>query len=299
VLGSEVEAWSVPELPESWQETLDTLRPTRDRNEYLWEFRKKAPQPVVFRPPPKMNSSLSHLHLQHPFVQRVLGRFLSQGYSAHDLSRVTVVRTRHDALVRVIAFGRLSLFGQGAARLHDQLVSVGARWMEGKEDELKPFAEDADRKAVEMLEQVLAESPSLADVGDSVKAKLQAVTPKVFTRLWAHIRDEADALAHEAERKLSQRGAEESEALKHILAAQRTAIVAEIERRLGNDQLLLQFDKKELEQFKKEKAHLDGRLVSIENEIATEPAQINALYNVALRRLEPVGLVFLWPETRG
>src|SRR5262249_6674855 len=142
-----------------------------------------------------------------------------------------------------IAFGRLSLFGHGAARLHDQLVSVGARWIEGKEDELKPFAEDADRKAVEMLEQVLAESPSLSDVGDSVKAKLQAVTPKVFARLWKHVRDEADALSHEAERKLTQRGAEESEALKNILAAQRASIVAEIERRLGNDQLLLQFDK--------------------------------------------------------
>lgn len=25
----------------------------------------------------------------------------------------------------------------------------------------------------------------------------------------------------------------------------------------------------------------------------------HGLYNVALRRLEPVGLVFLWPETRG
>ena len=32
-----------------------------------------------------------------------------------------------DNLIRVIAFGRLSLFGRGAARLHDQLVSVAAQ----------------------------------------------------------------------------------------------------------------------------------------------------------------------------
>ena len=75
---------------------------------------------------------------------------------------MTVVRTRHDALVRVIAFGRLSLFeGHGATRLHDQLVSVAARWMEGNEQEIKAFADDADRKAIEILEQVLTEAPTL------------------------------------------------------------------------------------------------------------------------------------------
>jgi hypothetical protein len=117
--------------------------------------------------------------------------------------------------------------------------------------------------------------------------------------LWRHIRDEADALAHDAERKLVQRGAEESEALKTILETQRAAIQTEIDRRLGSSQLLIQFDKREAEQFKKEKEYMDGRLVSIQKEIGREPQQIEALYQVALRRLEPVGLVFLWPETRG
>src|ERR1019366_9262735 len=77
---ADTEAWAMPDLPESWQQTVDTLRPPRARAEPFWEFRKKPPQPVVFRPPLKMNSGLSHLHLQHPVVQRVLGRFLSQGY---------------------------------------------------------------------------------------------------------------------------------------------------------------------------------------------------------------------------
>lgn len=294
-----VEAWTVPDMPESWQRTLDTLRPARGRNEQFWEFRKRAPLPVVFRPPPKMNSELAHLHLQHPVVQRVLGRFLSQGYSAHDLSRVTVVRTRHDSLVRVIAFGRLSLFGVGATRLHDQLVSVAARWTEGKEDAIQPFAEDADRKAVEMLEQVLTESPTLEGVSASVQAKLVAAAPKVFSRIWKHIRDEADALAHSAEQRLGQRGTEEAEALRKILGTQRMAIIAEIERRhqLTFDDLKL--DKREQDQFRKEQDHMGERLVAIQLELEREPKQIEALYKVALRRLEPVGLVVLWPETRG
>jgi len=33
--------------------------------------------------------------------------------------------------------------------------------------------------------------------------------------------------------------------------------------------------------------------------IETEPKQIEALYQVVLHRLEPVGLVVLWPENRG
>jgi hypothetical protein len=295
----DAEAWVMPDLPEAWQDTLDTLRAPRKRIEPFWEFRNRPPQPVVFRPPLQMNSALCHLHLQHPVVRRVLGRFLSQGYSAHDLSRVTVVRTRHDSLVRVIAFGRLSLFGSGATRLHDKLVSVAARWVDGKESELKPFAEDADRKAVEMLEQVLTESPTLEGVSATVQAKLLAVATGVFGTLWKTIREEADALAHDAERMLLQRGAEESQALRTILQTQRTSIVAEIERRGGDTQLVMQFDKREAEQFRKEREHMDDRLASIEKEITEEPKQIEAIYKVALRRLEPVGLVFLWPETRG
>jgi hypothetical protein len=294
-----IETWTMPPLPEAWQNTLDCLRPARGRNEPFWEFRKKAPLPLVFRPPPKMNSELAHLHLQHPVVQRVLGRFLSQGYSAHDLSRVTVVRTRHDSLTRIIAFGRLSLFGPGATRLHDQLISVAARFIDSKGLELKPFAEEADKKAIDLLEQVLAEAPSLEAVSPTVQAKLADAAPTAFAQLWKHICDEADSAAHDAERKLTLRGVEDADSLREIVTLQRSAIVAEIQRRsqLTFDDLGL--DKREQDQFRKEQAFMHDRLDAIEIELHREPAQIHALYKVALRRLEPVGLVFLWPETRG
>lgn len=294
-----VDAFRVPDLPESWQVTLDSLRPARGRNEYLWEYRKKAPEPLVFHPPPKMNSALAHVHLQHPFVQRVLGRFLSQGFSAHDLSRVTAVRNRHDALARVIAFGRLSLFGGGAVRLHDQLVSVAARYTEGAA--LTPFAEEADKKAIDLLETILAEHASggVGEVSDSVKQKLLVAAPSAFSSLWKHIRDEADAIAHDAERKLGTRGREEAEALRVILGTQKKSIDDEIKRRsqLTFDDLKL--DKREQDQFRREQTFMQERLGGIDAELQREPEQLQKLYDVALRRLEPVGLVFLWPETRG
>ncbi|GAC1352644.1 MAG: hypothetical protein NVSMB1_17590 [Polyangiales bacterium] len=61
----------------------------------------------------------------------------------------------------------------------------------------------------------------------------------------------------------------------------------------------LKLDKREEEQFRREQQYMGDRLGKIQDEIQKEPPQIEALYKVALRRLEPVGLVFLWPETRG
>jgi len=45
-----------------------------------------------------MNDEVVQLHLQHPFVQRVLSRFRAQGWAAHDLGRVTVLRNPRDAI---------------------------------------------------------------------------------------------------------------------------------------------------------------------------------------------------------
>jgi hypothetical protein len=293
------ECWTVPDLAEAWQKTIDSLRPPRARDELFWDWRKKRPQPVLFEPPPQMNSALVQLHLQHPFVQRILGRFLAQGFSAHDLSRVTIVRNKHDALVRVIGFGRLSLFGAAATRLHDQLISVAARWVEGAAQPLRPFGEEADSKAITMLEQILRESPSLDGVSDALQARVVEAAPKLFNELWPYIREEADAKGHEALQKLAARGRTEADALRRILEAQKGAIDRELERRA---QLPLDFqnwDRLQREQYERDKKHMAERRERIDQEIETEPAQIEAVYKVARHRLEPVGLVVLWPTTRG
>ncbi|MCD6497575.1 MAG: DISARM system SNF2-like helicase DrmD [Deltaproteobacteria bacterium] len=295
---TDAQAYELPAMADSWQPTLDFLRPARERQDPLWEWRKRPPQPVVFRPPKRMNSRLVHLHLEHPFVQRILSRFRAQGYSMHDLSRVTVLQNRHDALVRVVAFGRLSLFGPGATRLHDQLVSVAARWIEGSDAPLRPFAEQADRKAAEMIEELLSEAPSLDGVSPIVQAKLQAAAPDVFAQLWPYIRDEADSLAHDAEIKLRARAREEADALRRILESQKRGISQEM---ANAEQLAIQFTDAEKEQRKTLEANLAywrERLAHIDDEIESEPPQLQTLYDVVLRRLEPVGFVFLWPEVR-
>lgn len=294
-----VDTFSLPEMPDGWTKTVDTLRRPQRRNEPTWEWRKDPPQPVVFQPPPRMNSQVVQLHLEHPFVQRILERFRAQGFSAHDLSRVTIVRNPRDSLARVIAFGRLSLFGPGATRLHEELVPVAAQWLEARgEGHLRPFADRADRKALDQLEEIFAGADDAGHVGDAVRARLLKSAPSDFATLWTHIEDEADSREHEARRKLSARGTSEAEALRQVLRDQRQAIERTLAR---HAQLQIEFTEAERDQqrqFEQDRAFMERRLDDIAGEIETQPAEIAAGYEVVLRRLEPVGLVYLWPAGR-
>ena len=54
-------AYKLPNLPESWEKTMDSLRPPRGRDEYFSDWRAKNPLPALFEPPPKMNSAAAQL----------------------------------------------------------------------------------------------------------------------------------------------------------------------------------------------------------------------------------------------
>ncbi|MCC6876480.1 MAG: SWF/SNF helicase family protein, partial [Sandaracinaceae bacterium] len=301
--GDEGDAWKLPAMPDSWQQTLDAIRSPRAPDEAFWEWRKRPLPAVTFTAPKHISDRRVHLHLSHPIVQRVMSHFLAQGFSAHDLSRVTVVRSRHDYVTRAIAFGRLSLFGPGATRLHDQLVMVAAQVLEAEgEGHLQPGSSADDKKALERLEQLLAESATLDHVGTETQRHLRIRAAGDFKKLWQHIKLEADAVSHDAEAKLRARGKAESASLRRILETQRDGIDRRLtERRQG----VLPFtgddrDSREArKQWDDETTYLDGRRTSIVKDIETEPGAIEALYDVRLRRLEPVGLVYIWPETKG
>ena len=299
-------AFVVPPLPANWQATLDTLRPARARDEPPWEWRRRPLLPVVFDPLERLDGSRVHLHLQHPFVQRVLAPFLAQGYGAHDLSRVTALRDRHGDQVMAIAFGRLSLFGPGATRLHDELLTVAAPWFESRGPEhLAPLPEAAEQKVRDRLDRLFRQLPGAGDpqaaVPAGIQTRLAATAAADFAALWPHVRDEADARVHEAERKLNDRAAKESTDLRRLLEAQRSAIRETLK---ASPQLTLTLtpqvprEREQIRQIDEDRAWQERRLVEIDRELTTEPEAVAGLYKIALRRLEPVGLVYLWPETR-
>jgi superfamily II DNA or RNA helicase len=72
----------------TWAETMDTLRAPRKQDQKLWEWRRSSPiRPIVFADPGVIGEEFVHLHLEQRVVQRLLGRFIAQGFVHHDLSR--------------------------------------------------------------------------------------------------------------------------------------------------------------------------------------------------------------------
>lgn len=291
-------AFTLPTLPPSWDRTLDSLRRARHRDEPEWEWRKQPAQPVVFKALDRMGDDRVHLHLEHPFVQRILSRFLAQGFGARDLSRVTLVPDDRHGVPRVLALGRLSLFGPGAARLHDELIAVSAHFREsGEGDHLQPLSAESNRLTLADLENLLSRVNRLPSAPETLRQRLAAQAPADFATLFKHVRDEADNRAHEADQQLARRGQKEADDLRDILRAQRD----DIRKQLG--QTLLLFAPEDLalapqrEQQESERKMMQKRLDRIDDEIRDEPAQLEALYHVSLKRLSPVGLVYLWPTT--
>ena len=288
-------SYRLPDLGESWAATLDSARPARRPDEAIWEWRRRAPMPVVFDAPTKLSTPVVQLHLQHPIVQRILGRFLAQGYSAHDLARVTVLRNPHNSNPRVIALGRLSIFGHGATRLHDDVLLLAAPFDE-RGTKLVPYRQDQDQKAVDQLESLFMGSPTLAGVDARLQERFRSWAPKHFAELWPHVEHEADARAHDVERKLGLRGKADADALRKIIDTQ-----IHLADRTLKEQPTLAFTDAERDQRKqreRDREHIAARRETLRRELVEEPDAIVASYQILRRRVEPVGLIYLWPTTR-
>jgi hypothetical protein len=66
------------------------------------------------------------LHLEHRLVKRLISRFASQGFRS-SIGRITAI-VGPGAQPRVVLVGRLSLFGPGARRLHEEIIPIGTVW---------------------------------------------------------------------------------------------------------------------------------------------------------------------------
>jgi hypothetical protein len=279
----------------SWASTLDALRTPRQREQSFWDWRRDSSlRPVVFEDPGMMTDEVVHLHLEHRVVQRLLGRFLAQGFVHNDLSRACLAQTV-DPIPRVILLGRLCLYGTGAARLHEELIPVTARWIDPhrRKGPLTPYARVAETNTLQLLEQALLKPGQPAN--DVVLGQLQAVAPRDVAELLPHLKLRGRELADGAMRKLTERGEREAQAMRTILQEQQKRIAATVET--NRDRTPGLFDQEEIRQLEADRRHWDRRLRDIEQELRTEPDRIRGVYVVKAQRIEPVGLVYLWPVT--
>lgn len=286
----------------SWAATLDSLRPPRKKGENEAEWRRKPPRPVVFRDPRNLDGAVVHLHLEHRLVQRLLGRFLAQGFVNHDLRRVCVLRT-DDPIPRIVVLGRLSLYGERAARLHDEVISVAADWEDPNQRgrrKLRPLDEDRKDEVLRLLDAALA-STRLRDVPDSIRDLLLESVAQDIRDLSGHLDKKAAKVGGEAVRLLTTRGEREAVAMRKILEEQKKRIEAEAAKVDRNwNQLLIDYegDGDGRRQLELDRRHWRARLEELPGEMESEPARVRASYVVKARRVEPVGVVYLWPVSR-
>jgi len=301
-------AWSIPRLEAregadaSWAETLDSLRmpPVKGPRDGRW--RLEAPvRPVVFEAPSVIDEHAVHLHLEHRLVQRLLQRFVSQGFIHHDLSRACLGQSR-DGIPRVLLLGRLSLYGERAARLHEEIVAVAARWSDPADAAarrpLTAYAagEQAERNSLDMLGEALRPGATHA-VGEAQQLRLLASIEQDLAELLPVL----EARGAEAERAaiglLSARGESESEAMRALLVEQRDRINRElaIYARKTAQEMFEGFADDERRTLEANRRSWKAWLDTVEGDIVREPKRIREFYTVRSKRLEPVGIAYLWP----
>jgi len=283
----------------SWAETMDSLRAPRKKDQKFWDWRRESPiRPVVFEDPGEVTEEVVQLHLEQRVVQRLLARFTAQGFVYHDLSRACLAQIS-DAIARVILIGRLSLYGPNAARLHEQLIPVTARWVDPavRKGPLVPYAREAETRTLTLLDNSLFEKHS-RPVPDVVLHQLQQGAANDVRDLLPHLEARAQEYASDAIGMLNTRASDESKKMREILEAQKKHLEETVTRFRHGHQLTLQFNEEEKRQFEANQRYWDKRLISLENELKSEPDRIRAQYDVRAQRVEPIGLVYLWPISR-
>ena len=297
--------WTFPPLDRrgttdaSWTATLDTLRAPRRSDQKLADWRREAPiRPVVFEDAGVLTEDTVHLHLEQRVAQRLLARFRSQGFIHHDLSRACLAQTA-DAIPRVILLGRLSLYGRGAERLHEEVVPVSARWVEESQRRgpLKAYARDAEVKTMTLLNESLRASAGQTPAA-VIRERLLAAAARDIEELLPQLEPRALELAAVAIEKLAERGKREAASLTETLKNQRARVEEELVR-YDRDfaQLTFGFADEETRQLKSNISSWRSRLEQFECDLEREPGRIREFYEVRAQRIEPVGLVYLWPES--
>ncbi|MXW32381.1 MAG: helicase [Rhodothermaceae bacterium] len=279
-----------------WTATLDTLRARKRRRETFGEWRRRAPiREITFADPEALGENAVQLHLEHRVVKRLLGRFTAQGLVHHILSKACLT-VASDAIPRVVLLGRLALYGPGAARLHEEIVPITARWIDTdiRQGPLVPYGRSAEQITLNSLQRALGEV-GWDRIPDQVEQHLKDSVKRDIESLLPHLERRAEDLAEKAKRRLSKRAGEEKHSMVKLLESQRKRIAEAVRE---YDEFLLDI-LTDGERHQREADHRawKRRLREITQELDDEPRRIDEIYTVHATRVDPVGLVYLWPRT--
>lgn len=297
----------------SWASLFDELRPGRPANlKDRARWRRETPvRGLVFEPPNLRDEEpepqdVVQLHLEHRLIKRLISRFVSQGFRA-AVARITAI-VGPNMQPRVVLVGRLSLFGPGARRLHEEIIPITAAWRDTRRDEapLTPFAEGGETTTIKQLDEALRAGVA---PGSGAIERLQQFVEQDIADLRPHLEKRAVESEKAARAELTENGRREADAMTLLLQGQ-IAKVREAMRSKTPPPAPKQIDlfgpsaeemKKqaeiELRQFEADRRSWEAKLLKLQSDLATEPANVRRGYEVQAQRLEPIGVVYLWPAT--
>lgn len=289
----------------TWNHAFDDLRVRRRKSgEKIHHWRRDAKvRSLAFEPPIAQDDTdipdVVQVHLEHRFVRRLLAQFLSYGFQA-SLNRATVISSPA-AQPRVILLARLSLFGPGATRLHGEILPVTATWSDADRAKkpLRPLKETGRDNTLRELEDSLKLG---RQPGPAIIARVTTTAAQDIADLRQSLEARALEIVASESKTLERIGATEATSLRELLEAQRKRII-ETQKTAAAPTFDFASDvdtkgqADERRQFDLDRRHWARKIERLERDIEAEPQRIIDSYKVRAHLLEPVGLVYLWPET--
>jgi carboxylesterase type B len=247
-------------------------------------------RPIVF------DEALAHerddvvlVHLNHRLAQLCLGLLRAELWAPEDrlraLRRVSA-RVVPDAILSapaVVAFARLIVLGNDNSRLHEELMTAGGRFREGK----------LVRMNASEVETALAQSFARR-IPRTLHATLTSLWPKHREVLLSALESRGEERHASLEKVLAKRAQKDSDDVGAILTELQTSIQAAI----GTEPVQLSlFTTPEREQFERNRDALMRRAEALPAEIQREQAAIRKRYDRPTIRLFPAAVIYLVPES--
>ena len=171
-----------------------------------------------------------------------------------------------------------------------------ARWVDPdrRKGTLTPYGRAGEQTTLVSLQTALDEAGQNS-ISEQVQTRLVASTQADIEDLLPHLESRAVELLKQAETRLAERAEVEKKSMIELLESQRTRIkeAASVDDR----QMTLNFNQAERRQHEADRRAWTRRLAKIEDELESEPRRITDTYTVRAHRVEPLGIVYLWPKT--
>jgi superfamily II DNA or RNA helicase len=273
----------VPAFSDSWAQCADGLAHPHT----------KKIRPIVFDAALATGrDDVVLMHLNHRLVQMCLrllrAEIWSLGTQTKRLSRVSACLVDDSALTHpvVIAHGRIVVLGGDNHRLHEEIITAGGAFIEGRFSRLN-------------VGEIKAALQAATDIPapPAIEARFQALWSKQRDSLLAALESRRVERTKNLEKRLEELAEKEVKKLTTVMTELQRAIGAELERKDGPQLTLdLSGDEPGRQQHERDLAALRNRLKEIPGEIDRESRYIRSRFANPSDRLFPVAVTWLIPR---